>query len=138
PADKLRAVFSSGPILLWAIDRHGFVTLSEGSLLREIGLTPGEVVGLSIFDLYADTPAVLEFTREALDGESPTWTGDIHGRKFSGWYTPVYDGAGEVIGAIGVATDVTERVQLDERLRQTHKMEANGRLAGGIAHDLHN
>src|SRR5262249_31936362 len=63
-AEQLRAVISSVPIVLWAIDSHGTVTLSEGSLLRDIGLEPGQVVGQSIFDLYASVPAVLDFTRE--------------------------------------------------------------------------
>jgi len=137
-AEQLRAVISTVPIVLWAIDRHGIVTLSEGSLLRDIGLQPGQVVGQSVFDLYATVPAVLDFTREALRGESPAWTLTIHGKTFSGCYTPLRDPCGQVSGAIGVATDVTERVHLEQRLAQTHKMEAIGRLAGGIAHDFNN
>ena len=137
-AEQLRAVISAVPIVLWAIDRHGIVTLSEGSLLRDIGLESGQVVGQSIFDLYASAPAVLGFTREALRGESPTWILDVHGKTFSGCYTPVRDPWGQVTGAIGVATDVTERVQLEQKLVQTRKMEAIGRLAGGIAHDFNN
>jgi two-component system cell cycle sensor histidine kinase/response regulator CckA len=137
-AEQLRAVISAVPIVLWAVDQHGIVTLSEGSLLRDIGLEPGQVVGRSIFDLYASVPAVLGFTREALRGESPTWILDVHGKTFSGCYTPLRDACGQVTGAIGVATDVTERVQLEQKLVQTRKMEAIGRLAGGIAHDFNN
>jgi PAS domain S-box-containing protein len=137
-AEQLRAVISSVPIVLWAIDGQGLVTLSEGSLLRDIGLAPGQVVGQSIFDLYANTPAVLEYTRAALRGESPTWILNSHGRMFSGCYTPLRDASGLIAGAIGVATDVTERAQLEQRLLQAHKMEAIGRLAGGIAHDFNN
>jgi two-component system, cell cycle sensor histidine kinase and response regulator CckA len=137
-AEQLRAVISSVPIVLWAIDRRGIVTLSEGSLLGGIGLAPGRVVGRSIFDLYANAPGVLDYTRAALRGESPTWMLNLHGRTFSGCYTPLRDASGAIAGAIGVATDVTERVQLEQRLMQTHKMEAIGRLAGSIAHDFNN
>ncbi|HET9133292.1 MAG TPA: response regulator, partial [Gemmatimonadales bacterium] len=51
---------------------------------------------------------------------------------------PVHDANGTVTRIVGVAEDVTERREMEERALRAQRMESIGTLAGGIAHDLNN
>ncbi|QLD90151.1 PAS domain S-box protein [Natronomonas salina] len=123
---RLRSIIENVPIILFSVDDTGEIVLSEGKGLSSMGFEPGEAVGSSIFDIYADVPAVAAATRRALDGEHVHETATLGDRVLEAWFTPVYDDAGEVDRVIGTAMDVTDRHEREQELAELH--EASRRL----------
>jgi PAS domain S-box-containing protein len=114
---QLHTVVDQLPVVLFAADRQGIFTLSEGRGLASLGLQPGQVVGLSVFDFYRGYPVIIEAMQGTLNGQPQQFLVTVSGVIFYTQVDPVRDASGEVQGLIGVAYDVTERTQAEESLR---------------------
>ncbi|MBV9772548.1 MAG: PAS domain S-box protein, partial [Gemmatimonadetes bacterium] len=126
---RLRTVLTSVPTVLFALDRDGVFTFSEGRALEVLGLRPGEVVGRSVYEIYGAIPQVLDDVRRALDGEDVTSMVEVRGHVFETRYSALRDDEGAVTGAVGAALDVTERRAAEEALQARHRQAARFQAA---------
>ncbi len=51
---------------------------------------------------------------------------------------PIKDKEGHIVGLVGISRDITQEIELQQQLQQASKLDAMGRLAGGVAHDFNN
>jgi len=110
-------VLDNIPIIAWSADAQGVVTMLEGMGTRLLGLEPGQLVGQSIYDVYHDSPEVCGYIRRALSGETFVAILELNNVILEARYAPLRGEQGDVIGVVGVSTDVTQREQAERELR---------------------
>jgi PAS domain S-box-containing protein len=114
---KFRNVINHAPVVVWAIDKNGIFTFSEGRGLATLGLKPGEVVGKSLFAVYHHNKKIITDAKRALRGESFISKTTEENLIFETRFSPLYDEKGKINGVTGVSTDITESIKSDEVLK---------------------
>jgi signal transduction histidine kinase/CheY-like chemotaxis protein len=135
---QLAVAIHHAPTLLFMLDRHGVLTAADGALLAELDRGRGGMVGQSLFDTYKDHPTVPGNIRRALAGETVSYSIEVRSLSLDVWLGPLRDATGEVFGAIGVCTDVTESRRLQRRVIQDDRVRAMGTVAASVAHEINN
>ncbi len=135
--ERLRAVVSSAPLILWATDDSGRLTLCGGKALAGLGLDGDTLLGRPATQLI-DDPTLADHLKRAQAGEAFQVELRSGEQRFDAWFSPARATDHHVTGVIGVVADVTERQRLQTRLGEIEKTEAIGQLAAGVAHDFNN
>ena len=137
----LQAVISSAPMIVYAVDHDGVITMTEGKGLLALGVRPNRWVGQSIFDVYQHMPEVIDAVHKALTGvpltvqvSTETPSGKVF---FEAEISPLYDKDEYVMGAIGVLVDVTDRVLAEQTLaRSVQQLTLLRRVDGELGETL--
>ena len=143
---KLASIIDSSEDAILSKGLDGTITSWNKGAENIYGYTAEEVIGKHIsFLTPGDRPdEIPEILRKVARGEriehhqTVRVTKDGRRLDVSISVSPLRDSAGNITGASVIGRDVTAQMRAEGMLRQSQKMEAIGRLAGGVAHDFNN
>ena len=153
---RLRAVFNSTQDLIWLKDPEGIYLACNPTFERLFGASAAEIVGKSDYDFVdrALADSFLSHDRAVIEKQEPcsneewlTFAENQYYGLFETVKTPIYDDAGQLMGVMGVARDITERKRIAESIKSheqqlSYVLDATGEgiwdwdiKAGAISHN---
>jgi len=134
--NRLRMILQQAPVLVWSTDKELRVTSAMGGGFRTLDTARNGERGLTLFEYFNipdDDLEPIASHRRALAGEGVATQIDWQGRTYDVHIEPLRSPEGPILGTIGVAFDVSERMRTEETLRRS---EERFRLLGRATNDV--
>ena len=131
-ASELRCatIASAMPVFLFMTDRDMIVTFVQGKGLDVLGLSPEQIRGRDICDAFPGGQSLAEDCRRALSGQEFIATTLLADASFEIYYSALKDTAGAITDVVGVALDISARIQAQNELDEyRRKLERRAREA---------
>ena len=142
---ELAAIVESSLDPIFAVRLDDTVISWNPAAERLYGIPAADALGRSINELLPDPQGDRAALRRRVaagetvfDHQASRRLADGRRVELSITSFPLRDEAGQIVATAAIVRDVTERKRLEDRLHQTQRIEAVGRLAGGVAHDFNN
>ena len=142
---QYRELIESAHEGIWKIDAHGNTTFANPRMADMLGYTADEMLGRNVFSFAneQDKEIIGQQLERRSRGIVERFNFEFIQKNGEKLYTnliasPIMDEDGNYMGATAFVTDITEQKKLEAQLRQSHRLEAVGALAGGIAHEFKN
>lgn len=143
----LHELMDNSPDGIYFKDRNLNFLRTNRAFSDWLGARSDELVGRSLRELEAtfeNIDSIDRLEQRVVERGEPVvdLMSQVHLSGKARWLSetkaPVRSGDGSVVGVVGISRDVTNQLQLEQQLLQSQKMDAVGRLAGGVAHDFNN
>ena len=129
--ERLDAVVSHVPVILWATDCEGRLTVLEGAGLRTLGVRSEDVLGLTPAEIHPDSRRYRRHLMLALRGRTQSVEVQLGDQTFMTRLGPLVDANGTIVGVTGMSMDVTPERRLVEALASEGRQRATVAAALG-------
>ena len=141
----LQAIMDNSPAVIYTKDVDGrylfinnkFETLFKVSRENIVGKTDYDIFPKEHADIFRENDLAVIASKKTVETEEIAPHDDGPHSYISNKF-PLFDDEGNIYAVCGISTDITERIKANEQLRHAQRMDALGKLTGGVAHDYNN
>ena len=118
---RFRTIAHNAPVVFFALDSELRFTLAEGKASFFPGVDKSAVIGRSALEIYYDCSKMIESFQRCLEGKEHRIEVEIGDFSFDVWFSPQRDEKNDIVGVIGVGTDISKRREVQRELHNSER-----------------